>query len=202
MGGTFDPPHLGHLISAQTVKDKLKLDKILFIPTGDIYYKDSFETASSEDRMAMTELAVSGNPDFLVSDIEVKEEGYSYTCNTLEKLKSMYADTKLFFIVGADSLAYMEKWKKPAEIFKSATVAAVGRHGFSQDDILLKKRELESEFDADIVILDIPNVDISSTEIRKKIRCNLSIKYLVPREVEEYIKNNNLYQSGEYNDGN
>lgn len=197
MGGTFDPPHLGHLILAQRVKESLKLDKIVFIPTGDIYYKDSFETASAEHRLNMTRLSVCDNPDFSVSDIEIKEEGYSYTCDTLKKLKKKLPDAKLYFIVGADSLAYIEKWKNPAQIFESATVVSVGRNGYTSSDLIAKKNELESEFEADVVILDIPNIDISSTEIRKRIRENLSVKYLVPREAEEYIKKNKLYQGGE-----
>lgn len=194
MGGTFDPPHLGHLISAQIVAEKLKLDRVVFLPTGNFSYKDSRETAEAFHRYKMAELSVEKNPLFTVSDIETKEKNYSYTCYTLEKLNETYNDAHLFFIIGADSLDYIDKWKNPSHIFEQCTIAVVGRNGFSQADILKKKRELTEKFDADIIIVDTPEIPISSTDIRRRIRENKPINYFVCDKTVEYIKRNNLYR--------
>lgn len=199
MGGTFNPPHLGHLISAEFVKDKLKLDKIVFVPTGNISYKSGEELVPKADRFEMTRIAVSNNPDFEISDIEILTEGYSYTFETLEKLKKKYTDAELYFIVGADSLDYMDKWREPQLIFKRCIVAAVSRVGFSSEKSILKAEELEKSFGGKIVFLDMPEVKISSTEIRKMIKENRSVRQLVPCGVIEYINKKNLYKNGDSN---
>ena len=194
MGGTFDPPHLGHLISAEYVADELSLNEVVFVPTGNFSYKDSDETAEAWHRYDMVKLAIASNPKFSISDIEVKEDEYSYTCFTLEKIRKIYSNSHIFFIIGADSLDYIDEWKNPQHIFEQCTVVAVSRTGFSQNDLYKKREELLKKYYADIIILQMPNIQISSTDIRRRLRENKSIKYLVDSDVEAYIKSNNLYK--------
>ena len=194
MGGTFDPPHLGHLISAQFVADELNLDEVIFLPTGNFSYKDSRESAEARHRYDMVELAIADNPKFSISDIEVKEKEYSYTCFTLEKIRKLYDNSHIYFIIGADSLDYIDRWKNPQHIFEQCTIVAVSRKGFSQEDLNEKREELLKKFEADIIILEMPCIDISSTDIRKRIRENKSVSYLVDSSVAKYIEDNNLYK--------
>lgn len=194
MGGTFDPPHIGHLQMAQYAADKLSLEKVIFLPTGRIYYKT--ERTSPEDRLCMTKLAISENPVFEVSDIETSCDVYSYTANSLEKLKAMFLWAQLYFIVGADSLDYMESWKNPDKLFSLCTVVVVFRHGYTREQSLKKAEELKIRFGADIVFADMPRVDISSSEIRDRLRRGESVSGMVNEGVLEYIRQKNLY-SGE-----
>ncbi len=194
MGGTFDPPHLGHLISAQFVADELNLDEVIFLPTGNFSYKDSYETAEAQHRYDMVKLAIADNHKFSISDIEVKQKEYSYTCFTLEKIRKLYDNSRIYFIIGADSLDYIDSWKNPQHIFEQCTIVAVSRSGFSQEDLKEKKEELLQKFEADIIILEMPCIDISSTDIRKRIRENKSVNYLVDSRVAKYIEDNNLYK--------
>ncbi len=193
MGGTFDPPHLGHLICAASVKDALNLDKIIFIPTGNFIYKDKSKTSAAK-RYMMTSLATEDNPFFEISDIETSVSECSYTYKTLEKLKNIYPEAVLYFIVGADSLDYMENWKCPELVFKRAEIACVGREGFETEDIVEKIKVLEKKFGGKIHYVEMPKISVSSTEIRNLVKEGRSIKYLVPKAVEEYIKVNKLYK--------
>ncbi len=194
MGGAFDPPHRGHLSLAERVRDALNLDEIWFIPTGKIPHKSTKETAPAKDRLAMTRLAVSENPFFRVDAIEVEREGYSYTYETLETLKKEYPGFAFVLLVGADSLDYMEQWREPERIFAACSVAAVGRKGFSCEEMELKKRELEMRYNGEIILVPMDYVDISSTEIRKRIREERAIDDLVAVSVAEYIQRHKLYQ--------
>ena len=202
MGGTFDPPHLGHLILAENVRKGLNLDKIIFIPTGNIYYKDTRETVDAKDRLKMVELAVSDNPHFEVSDIEVKTKGYSYTCETLEKLNAISPDSEFYFIVGADSLNYMEKWKNPEKIFSLSKIVAIGREGFSKKENEAKALKLKALYDAEIILFDMKNINVSSTEIRNAVKNGMDFKGKVEDKVYDFIIDNNLYKNGDTNDGN
>ena len=193
MGGTFNPPHLGHLVTAEFVTNALKLDKTVFVPTGNISYKDTNDTLNAKDRYEMTKMAIEENPKFEISDVESAFDGYSYTYQTLKKLKEIYPHDKLYFIVGADSLDYMDRWRKPELIFANCTVAAVSRNGFSDEHNIRKADELKKIFGADIVLLKMPYIDISSTQIRCDVKNGTSIRYLVPDKVIDYIYKNNLY---------
>ena len=193
MGGTFDPPHIAHLAMAQRVYDCLGLDEVCFIPAGKIPHKDSSETASAEDRLEMVRLSVMGNPCFSVDPIEIERGGYSYTFETLEALNKNNSDTEFTFIVGADSLDYMERWREPERIFRCCKIAAVSREGFSDERMLFKKRELEKMFNADIEIVTMPLIAVSSTELRNQIRRGGSVRYLVRDEVLKYILKKGIY---------
>ena len=193
MGGTFDPPHLGHLVAAQAVLQQLRLDKIVFLPTGNFKYKDSSMASAAEKRFEMTSLAISDNPDFEICDAETKEKECSYTFSTLSKLHTIYENSHFFFIVGADSLDYMDKWKNPDMIFKQCSVAAVGRSGFDAEACRKKAKELEEKYNADIKIVSMPCIEISSTMIRQYVKEGKSIKYMVNDNVIEYINKQKLY---------
>ena len=194
MGGTFDPPHMGHLVMAEYVREALSLDEIWFIPVGKIPHKDSRYTASAKDRLAMVRLAVADNPYFTVNSIEADVPEYSYTCETLEKLKQQFPEYCFTFIVGADSLDYMERWREPERIFRACTVAAVHRMGYSNEETGRKKAELEKRYHAVISIISVPCIQISSTEIRERISVGLSVRYLVPETVLQYMDRHLLYR--------
>ena len=193
MGGNFNPPHLAHLMAAECTACELGLEKVIFLPTGKISYKDSRENASAKDRLEMTRLAISQNPMFDISDIESASEEYSYTCFTLEKLKELYNDAKLYFIVGADSLDYMDRWKHPQRIFNLASVAVVDRRGFGAEKCLKKAEELKAEFGADIHFIKMPRIDISSSMIRERIASGQSVEDMLTDAVFDYIREKNLY---------
>lgn len=193
MGGNFNPPHLAHLMAAECAACELGLDKVVFLPTGKISYKDSRENASAKDRFEMTRLAISQNPMFDISDIESVSEKYSYTCFTLEKLKELYNDAELYFIVGADSLDYMDRWKHPQRIFELSSVAVVDRRGFGIERCSKKAEKLKAEFGADIHFVKMPRVDISSSVIRERISSGQPVEDMLPDTVLGYICENNLY---------
>lgn len=193
MGGTFDPPHLGHLISAEYVAEALGLDSVVFIPTGKKVYKES-SAADAADRMNMTIAAVGDNPKFSVSDTEVLNEGVNYTSETLERLHNANPNAHFYFIVGADSLDYMEDWHNPKKIFELCTVAAVQRKGFDNAVVQAKADFLKERYGADIECVQAPVIEVSSSQIRERIKSGLSIKYLVCDAVKEYIENNGLYR--------
>lgn len=193
MGGTFDPPHLGHLLSAEYTAAELELERVIFIPTGLKAYKSADNAASAADRYAMTAAATAANEKFDISDIEIRNTGINYTGDTLEKLHGIYPGTHFYFIVGADSLDYMDEWHEPEKLFRLCTVAAVGRPGFDKTRIFDKVESLKRRFNADIRYIEMPQIDISSSEIKNRIKAGKSVRYMVPGCVEEYIKRERLY---------
>lgn len=185
-GGTFDPPHLGHLIEAEFAAEELGLDKLLFIPTGEHPLKSYSGMASVQDRYEMTRLAIAGNPLFEISDIEIKREGKSYTINTIEQVKKNYAPTELFLLVGIDNVEIFSQWHRIDEILDSCKVVVLSR--LINDDYVLSPSVLEK-----ITILDSPIIEISSTEIRELTADGNSTRYLVAESVREYIAEKKLY---------
>lgn len=192
MGGTFDPPHLGHLILAECVIGALELDSVIFIPTGKKVYKGS-SAASDSDRMNMTAAAVGDNPKFSVSDIEILNSETNYTSETLEKLHKINPEAEFYFIVGADSLDYMDEWHNPQKIFDLCTVAAVRREGFDYAAVRAKADFLKEKYNADIKCVQAPVIEVSSSQIRERVKGGRSIRYLVSEPVRRYIERNNLY---------
>lgn len=196
MGGTFDPPHIGHLAMAEEVLSAMDLEEVWFLPTGRIAYKDSQNLSLPRERLAMVRLAVAGHPRFKVNGMEAEREEVSYTYQTLQRLEREFPDTEFVFIVGADSLDYMERWREPSEIFRRCVVAAVNRQGFSKEQREEKRRFLEKTFGAEIQMISMPPIDISSTELRKRAARGQSLHPFVPEAVCDYIKEHGLYQSG------
>ncbi|MCJ7577911.1 MAG: nicotinate-nucleotide adenylyltransferase [candidate division Zixibacteria bacterium] len=187
LGGTFDPIHIGHLVLAEQVREKFQLERVIFIPSASPPHKTEQELSPAEDRFEMTQLAVKGNPYFFVSDIELKREGLSYTVETLKELKELHRDSEIYFLTGSDVLDEITTWKDPEEIYKLAKIVIAVRPGFDKFDP-------ENHFAKKSIIVEITGMDISSTQIREKVRNGESIKYLVPSKVEEYIRKRNLYK--------
>lgn len=193
MGGTFDPPHIGHMAMAQRVFETMQLDSVLFIPTGGVYYKDSSHMLPPKTRLAMVRAAVADNERFIADAIEAESGKNSYTYQTLEKLQKKYTDAELVFIVGADSLDYMDSWREPERIFSVCHVAAVNRTGISERELIEKKRQLEEMYNAGITLVNMPVLNVSSTQLRTWVRQGHSIRYWVPEAVFQYIQQHRLY---------
>ena len=193
MGGTFDPIHYGHLLLAETAYDRFSMDKILIIPAGDPYFKVDRGVSADEDREAMTKLAIADNPHFEFSDMELKREGDTYTVDTLRALKDQYPYDELYLIVGSDTLFQMEKWYRPQEVFQLATILSSSRN-IATSELNEQMDYLRKKYGAKIVNLYMPNIDISSTDIRDKVRHGMSVKYFTPDSVIEYINEHGLYK--------
>lgn len=194
LGGTFNPIHIGHLILAEQAYDEYKLDEILFIPTGISHFKDPNVVLDKKKRISMTGGAIDDNPHFALSTIETDRPGNSYTYETLEELKRVNPDTEYYLIVGADSLFQMEQWKNPDIIMKDATILVSVRKGQSLKELEDKADELIKKYNSSIKILTCPYIDISSTEIRARIKEGKSVKYMVTDDTLRYIDKFNLYR--------
>ncbi len=194
MGGTFDPPHIGHLAMAEQVRTVMALDEIWFMPTGGITYKKNRGLSSPEERLAMTRLAVEGKPYFSVNPIEAESGEPSYSYRTMEKLTKRYPDIDFVFIVGADSLDYMDVWREPERLFRCCTIAAVNRTGIQREQMEEKKQMLEERYQARITLVSMPAIDISSTWLREQIESGKVVKDYLEETVWEYIQKKRLYQ--------
>lgn len=197
IGGTFDPIHIGHLIIAQNAVTQYHLDQILFIPTGHSPHKDDKEIEQSAHRLEMIRLSIKNNPDFYFSAMEINAARTSYTYLTLQELQRTYPDWELYFIMGADSLDYLDKWMEPAEICRLATLLVAIRDDLDMNRIKNKAAELKRLYEADIRPIITPNVSVSSHNIRERVAKGEPIRYLVTPEVEEYIAHQCLYQEDE-----
>ena len=193
MGGTFDPIHNGHLILAEAVRDSLNLDEVLFIPSARPPHKARPDIISPEHRLAMTILATCSHPNFRVSTIEILRNGPSYAVDTIDALKREYSpNTEFYFILGADAALELSTWHNAQELIEKCNFIAATREG---TDIDIKA--LESQFGKSAIghiqKIKTPKIEISSTDIRNKIKQGQSIKYLLPDTVEAYIRKENLY---------
>ncbi|MBE2226626.1 MAG: nicotinate-nucleotide adenylyltransferase [Ignavibacteria bacterium] len=190
-GGTFDPIHNGHLIMAENVKDQMHLDEVMFIPSRIPPLKDAENISAPEHRLNMLRLAAKGSSSFKINDIELKMTGDepNYTVKTLLKLREEFSaeQVKFYLIIGMDQLINLHKWKDPGKLFLLTEVVVINRPGY-----LIQ--QVENEYARRGIFVPVPNIDISATDIRFRIREKRSIKYLVPEEVEEYIYKNNLYK--------
>lgn len=195
MGGTFNPIHVGHLLLAEWAKDTIGLDEIWVIPTGCSYMKENQIVATPEERYGMACLAVDGNDGFFCKDTEIVRQGYTYSYETLEILRKQYPDYHFYFIFGADCLFTIERWKHPERIFANCTVVASVRGDSPIEDMQQKITDLKQKYQADIVLLPFLQLEISSTEIRKRVSNGQSIRYLVPDKVIAYIEEKGLYRN-------
>ena len=184
-GGTFNPIHHGHLIGAQETLEQLKLDRILFIPTGTPPHKNN-PTVSASLRTEMTELAIAKTSGFELSKIEVKKSGNSYTIDTLKELRHIYPDDEFYLLIGADELTEFTDWKCWQDILDIARIAAMNRPGFS---LHYPAAQLEQK----TVEVEIPDLAISSSELRSRRKEGCSIRYFVPSSVADFIEKNQLY---------
>jgi nicotinate-nucleotide adenylyltransferase len=182
LGGTFNPVHIGHLILAVEALEKLALDKIIFIPSYLPPHKDDVGIALAKSRLRMLKLAIKGNKNLSVSDIEIRRKGRSYTIDTINALKAKHPKDELYFIIGSDLLKYLDSWKDLDRIMKKVNFIVATRPGYPLEDI--PKR---------IHRVDIRAVDISGFSVRQCIKEGKSFRYLVPENVFNYINKNKLY---------
>jgi nicotinate-nucleotide adenylyltransferase len=188
LGGSFDPIHNGHLNMALKSYEQYGLNEVWLIPNGNAPHKDSEKMADATDRLAMCELVAKEYPFLKTCDIEIISEEYSYTYITVTKLQEMYPEYEFYFIMGADSLDYFDKWRKPEVIASVCKILVINRDEFSEEDMAEKIRRINAIFSADIRIVHCPKVDVSSTELRAKLD-----KADVLPAVYEYICEHDLY---------
>ena len=183
-GGTFDPIHLGHLITAQSVREIRKLEKIIFIPAFISPHKSDAKTSSAEDRLNMIKFAIDGIPFFDYSDLEIKKGGVSFTIDTLRELKNRYDE--LEFIIGYDNIFSFHTWKDPDEIMKLARIIVLKRKSSHPP-------QFEDKYYQQAIFVQTRGIEISATDLRDRVKKGLPINFLVPPKVMEYINNHKLY---------
>lgn len=195
MGGTFNPIHFGHLVCAEQAREKFDLDAVIFIPAAQPAGKDPREVACGPDRLAMVRLAIQGNPWFDSSDIEQRRGGVTYTVDTLRDLRAHYPENvELFFITGSDSVRNLELWHGAQEMMGLATFIGATRPGY---DLNEARRHNATQRGLHVEYIAIPALAISSTDLRKRVAEERSIRYLTPDGVIGYIEEHGLYESGE-----
>ena len=170
-GGSFNPIHYGHLMICEYIKEEMGLDKVIFIPTGNPPHKDL--ELSAEDRYEMVRLAISPNPDFEISDIETTRVEKSYTVDTIRELKKIYKEEKLYFLIGLDSLFQLKTWMKIGDLSQEIEFVVALRPGY---------------------LVKTPLYEISSTDLRDRIREGKSLRYLIPKKVLDYIEESGFYK--------
>ena len=195
MGGTFDPIHYGHLLMCENIREEFNLNKIIFIPAKIPPHKTDRIIICPDARLTMVELAIADNPDFELSDIEIKRNGPSYTVDTIKEFRKFYSLEELFFIVGADSLVQFHTWKNFQQIFRLCTIIVAKRPDTEEGLLNDYIRKFSNEFGARILVSQHKAMDYSSTEIRERIKKDMSIRYRTPKSVEDYIYQRNLYRS-------
>ena len=184
MGGTFDPIHYGHLVAASEAASAFGLDKVLFVPTGEPWQKQTITDA--DHRLAMTKLAIAGNSLFEISTVDVLRAGPTYTIDTLREIHVSNPEADIYFITGADSIAQIDSWKDSSQIWPLAHFVGVTRPGHSL--------EVPKSAAGEVSLLEIPALAISSTDIRARVESGKPIDYLLPNSVIDYIHANHLYQ--------
>jgi nicotinate-nucleotide adenylyltransferase len=194
LGGTFDPIHIGHLLLAEETRLALRLDQVVFIPAGQPWRKAGRRITPAADRLAMVELAIAGNPAFAVSRIEVERQGPTYTVETLEGLRQQCGpETRLWFILGSDALEDLPNWREPQRILSLARLAVAGREADDRSAIeALEQRlpGLRTRVDG----VPMPRVEISSSELRRRLHSGVTARYWLPESVEKYIQRHRLYE--------
>ena len=193
LGGTFDPPHVGHLWLATLAADALGLDRVLFMPASQPPHKRGRRMSAAADRLLMTRLAIDGNPAFELCPIEMERPGPSYTVDSVEELRRVYAGTALFLLMAADSLAQVDTWREPDRLL-SMIEWAVGPRPGSALPARTALRERFGRAATRIHLLDGPSLDVSASEIRRRVAVGRAIRYLVPVAVERHIAQRGLYR--------
>ncbi len=197
MGGTFDPIHIGHLLLGEFAFEQFELDEIWFLPNGNPPHKDTDRMDTClEHRVAMTEAAIKGAPHFKLSLHEAKEGVHSYTYKTMLEFHELYPEDEFYFILGADSLFSIEEWRYFKEIFPTCTILAAMRDDKDVADMKKQIAYLKERYGAEIELLRAPLLEISSTTIRERAAKGLTVHYMVPDAVADYIKEHHLYKEG------
>ncbi|TVY09055.1 nicotinate-nucleotide adenylyltransferase [Paenibacillus cremeus] len=190
MGGTFDPVHIGHLLAAQSVCEEAGLDEVWFMPTNVPPHKEQTPGATPKQRLDMVSLAVEGHPKFRATDFELRKGGVSYSIETVTMLCEQYPEYHFYYIIGADMVRYLPKWFKIDELVKLVTFVGLERPGFDPG-----VNELPEKIRESLLMVRMPQIELSSTMIRERRAMNLSVRYMVPDRVNEYIEVNQLYDA-------
>jgi nicotinate-nucleotide adenylyltransferase len=196
LGGTFDPPHYGHLLAAQEAACQLQLERVLFLPARQNPLKQGAPSSAAQHRCEMVTRAIADNPRFELSTLDLDRSPPSYTVDLLRALKSDAAapDRELFFLVGADILPELPRWRSPSELLQLARLVVVNRPGWPPPDLAALEHALPAA-QARVVLLEIPGVDISARALRARVGAGQSIRYLTPPAVEGYIHAAGLYRT-------
>jgi nicotinate-nucleotide adenylyltransferase len=194
-GGTFDPPHNAHLLIATTARDELGLAEVVFMVAGDPWQKTSSATVTAaHHRLAMTELLVDGTSGLTVSDLEIRRQGPSYTADTLKQMAA--PGVRMVLILGSDTLAAINSWHRPADVMALADIAVVRRRGNEPSDVQLAGAGGMMPPDSHIEQFEIPRLDISSSDIRRRFRLGQTVSGLVPDSVASYATHHGIYRDG------
>lgn len=192
-GGSFNPIHYGHLMICEYIKDEMGLDKVIFIPTGNPPHKDL--EVSAKDRYEMVRLAISPNPDFEISYIETTRVKMSYTVDTIRELKKIYREEKLYFLIGLDSIFQLKTWMKIGDLSKEIEFVVALRPGYiNKEEINREIDFLRENFGTKVNLINTPLYEISSTDLRDRIREGKSLRYLIPKKVLDYIEESGFYK--------
>lgn len=190
MGGTFDPIHYGHLVTAEEALVQFALDEVIFVPTGQPWMKEGRDVSPAEDRYLMTVIATASNPRFRVSRIEIDRAGPTYTVDTLHALSTENPDAELYFITGADAILEIFDWKDPDQVLSHAHFIAATRPGYD----LARFDATASTRHPNVSVMNVPALAISSSDIRERVREGRPIRYLVPEGVKSYIEKRSTYR--------
>jgi len=194
LGGTFDPVHIAHLVIAQEAHSQLRLERVLFAPARQPWHKPKREPSPIDDRVALVRLAIAGDSRFELSLADAEREGPTYTVDTLRRLGERFPEARLYFIVGGDSLVELPTWREPQRIVRMCRLAVALRPGQTVDLDALE-REVPG-VSAAVVLLDVPQMGVSSSDIRRRVAEGRPIRYLAPERVEAYIRERGLYRDG------
>lgn len=192
LGGTFDPPHVGHVIAADEVRSSLKLDLIYFIPAARSPHKRDHKSAPASERLTLVGLATLFDRDFVVSDIEIKRRNVSYTVDTLEALRAANPRDELFLLLGMDNILSFHTWRSPHRILELATVVAMTRPGYHH----AQQKQIPRWMKKRTIVCPVPEIGISSSDIRRRIREAKPFRHMVPEPVYDYITLRGLYARG------
>jgi nicotinate-nucleotide adenylyltransferase len=189
LGGTFDPPHIGHLIVASDVCEGLALDRLLFVPAATPPHKQGRVLATAEQRLEMVRAATAGDDRFVVDDVELRRGGESYSVDTLRELRAREPDAEIFFIIGVDQLREFDSWREPGAIVRLATLVVASRAGEDAGAV-------NGVAAYPVLPVRVTRIDLSATDVRNRVRDGVSIRYLVPDAVIEVIEREGLYREG------
>ncbi|MGE5472934.1 MAG: nicotinate-nucleotide adenylyltransferase [Ignavibacteriales bacterium] len=197
IGGTFDPVHFGHLLAAERAREEYGLEKVYFIPSANPPHKNYKGMAEAQNRFEMVEIAIRDNPYFEISDAEFVRAGYSYTIDTVNEFIHLIGqECKIYFIIGTDNVSEIKTWKNADELMKKVEFIVMTRPGKWEEDLAGNLNKLRED-GCRISVVEMPLIHIESTSIRNRINNGLSIRYIVPEEIEKYILNNKLYMGRE-----
>lgn len=193
-GGTFDPIHNGHLYIAHEAVDRLKLDYVIFMPSGNPPHKTNRKKTDASIRYELVNMAIREEKKFILSNFEVKNKGFSYTYKTLQHFNQIEPDTEWYFITGVDCLMELHNWKNVDKILNSCKLVVFNRLGYVKEDILKQKEIVEKKYNKEIIFLDIKPFDISSTAIKEMIREGKDVSFLLPQSVYNTVLELRLYE--------